>query len=205
MLNGTVDWYAEFADYLVANSVSLGDGRMLWNNGSTAGGQISTGSGQMSTAWGVIILSPSLFELPPSASCSVTPSIIGKNGGTVSFSATASFHPDPNATITGYSWNFDDATANGTGVMTTHTYAVPGTGGEKFKDYIPFIATKGAFYSYQLSSSAPFTVYSDESTVRVQPWGGSVEWTKDLPLIGLQREGTTAFDTLDARAARESG
>ena len=90
-------------------------------------------------------------------------------------------------------------------VLSTHTYAVPGTGGEKFKDYIPFIATKGAFYSYQLSSSAPFTVYSDESTVRVQPWGGSVEGTKDLPLIGLQREGTTAFDTLDARAARESG
>lgn len=88
-------------------------------------------------------------------------------------------------------------------VLNTHTYTVAGTNFEKFKDYIPFVATKGAFYSYQLSSVKPFVVYPNESTVRVQPWGS--DQTLEVPVIGILRENTEAFNTYTARAAQTSG
>src|SRR5690349_7081116 len=78
-------------------------------------------SGNMSTAWGVIMLSPTLFQLGPTAVCSVNPSQIGQNGGTVTFDGTGSFHNDEEGQIVSYSWSFGDAT-NGSGAIASHTY-----------------------------------------------------------------------------------
>ncbi|HVL70187.1 MAG TPA: MBG domain-containing protein [Vicinamibacterales bacterium] len=70
------------------------------------------------------MLSPSLFQLPPSAACTANPSTIGTNGGLVQFSAAGSFHPDPDESIVAYAWDFGDGTT-GTGQTTSHTFARP--------------------------------------------------------------------------------
>src|SRR5688572_6815875 len=93
-------------------------------NGQFPGTYLWTGN--MATAWGVIILSPSLFQLGPTASCTANPSEIGTGGGTVNFNASSSSHNDDDGVIVSYVWDFDDGTAPGAGVTTSHTYG-PGT------------------------------------------------------------------------------
>ncbi|HZR24637.1 MAG TPA: MBG domain-containing protein, partial [Vicinamibacterales bacterium] len=61
----------------------------------------------MASSWAVIILTPSLLELPTSISCTATPNSLGTHGGTVQFAATAS-NPDTTVTMTKYTWKFDD-------------------------------------------------------------------------------------------------
>ena len=78
-------------------------------------------TGNMSTAWGVIILSPSLFQLGPTAVCEANPAAIGRNGGTVAFDGSGSFHNDENGTIASYAWDFGDA-STGSGESTSHGY-----------------------------------------------------------------------------------
>jgi len=57
---------------------------------------------------------------PPTAAFTATP-----NALTVSVDGSAS--SDPNGSVTGYSWNWGDNSAVGTGVTATHTYAAAGT------------------------------------------------------------------------------
>ena len=66
-------WYAGYADHLVANQTAAG-------TFSSVGTAIN-GTSDLATSWAIIILSPSLFELPPSASCSASPATIGTHGG----------------------------------------------------------------------------------------------------------------------------
>ena len=89
------------------------------------------GAGQwtnpLSTDYAIIILSPSLFELGPKASCQATPNEIGSFGGDVSFTSTGTIeqNPDPTVHITTYAWHFDDGSADVTGAAdsTSHHYA----------------------------------------------------------------------------------
>jgi len=76
----------------------------------------------LSTEYAIIILSPSVFQIGPKASCSVNPATIGTNGGLVSFDASGTQELNPNATISTYAWNFGDA-SSGTGQTTSHSYA----------------------------------------------------------------------------------
>jgi hypothetical protein len=91
---------------------------------------------------------------------------------------------------------------NGT-LLNTSTYTMVSTGFAKDKNWIPLNATKGAMYSYQLSSTEPFVLYSDESTVTAQAWGSPE--TASVHLLDISREGTTAFASMTSRAATTAG
>ncbi|TPW12517.1 MAG: hypothetical protein FD127_2593 [Acidimicrobiaceae bacterium] len=112
LLAGTTDWYAGYADHLIANQIAGGTGKFTATAGTTAGYIVD----DMASSWGVIILSPSLFELPPTAACVADPNSLGTAGGLVNFSAAGSTHPDPLATI-----------VSAAGVTASHTYGNPGS------------------------------------------------------------------------------
>jgi VCBS repeat-containing protein len=119
LLNGTRDWYAQYRTQLIGQQA--GDGH--WD--STTG---SPGiAGNLGTAWAIIILSPSLFSIPPDAVCTADPSTLGTTGGLVNFSSAGTTHPDETATIVSYSWNFDDAGATAATANASHTFAQPGS------------------------------------------------------------------------------
>jgi len=130
LLNGTTDWYAAYADHLVANQTANGTGAFTSTNGTTAG----IISGDMSTSWAIIMLSTSLFEQPPTAVCEAD-SIVCSAGATcgaaqVGTYATANFDGGRSTRgdnpIAGYSWTFADGdSANG--VHATHAFDAVGT------------------------------------------------------------------------------
>jgi hypothetical protein len=63
---------------------------------------------------------------------------------------------------------------NQVGGTTTHTYAIPATGGQKQRRFLNgFQAVKGVLIKYVLTSPAPFWLYRDETTITVQPWGAA--------------------------------
>ena len=126
LLNGTRSWYNDYADYLINNQNSFGTGEFRAVTGGIGPGYIQ---GNLATSWGVIILSPSLFELPPAAACVADPNSLGTAGGLVNFSAAGSTHPDANASIVSYAWDFGDGNtvAANASAMASHTYGNPGT------------------------------------------------------------------------------
>jgi PKD repeat protein len=75
----------------------------------------------LGTAWGVIILSPALFDIPPDAVCSSDPSSLPTTGGLVNFSSAGTTHPDPSATIVSYAWDFGDG-GSSTDANPDHTF-----------------------------------------------------------------------------------
>ena len=97
----------------------------------------------LATAYAVIILSPSIFELAPTAVCSVDATITcsanatcgaSENGiySDVNFDAKKSFHNDENGVIASYAWNFQDGSpvVNGTAYQTDivgHNFGAVGT------------------------------------------------------------------------------
>jgi len=89
------------------------------------------------------------------------------------------------------------------GTADTRTYAVTGTVGAKIKQYIPFEATKGAMYSYVITSTLPFVLYPEDSYVIVQPWG-TTEAT-NARLIDLANENSDAQSVFNAEAASTPG
>ena len=68
----------------------------------------------LGTAFSVIILSPTIFQLAPTAVCSATPATIAA-GGSVDFDGSTSFHNAADQTIVSYTWNFQDGSAEVTG------------------------------------------------------------------------------------------
>jgi VCBS repeat-containing protein len=117
------DWYRSEP----VGGAPMGVARILINN------QLASGrwdaqqwvQDHVATAWSVIILSPTIFQLGPTASCDVEPATTGV-GGTVSFDGSGSFHSDPGSSITGYSWDFGDGSA-APGVTASHAYSTTGT------------------------------------------------------------------------------
>lgn len=63
---------------------------------------------------------------------------------------------------------------NQVGGTTQHTYTIPATGNQKQRRFLAgFLAVKGVLIKYVLSSTAPFWLYRDETTVVIQPWGAA--------------------------------
>ena len=61
---------------------------------------------------------------------------------------------------------------NQVGGQTTRTYTIPSTGGVKQRRFLAgFVAGKGVLIKYVLTSSQPFFLYRDETSVIIQPWG----------------------------------
>ncbi|HXD74985.1 MAG TPA: MBG domain-containing protein [Vicinamibacterales bacterium] len=78
----------------------------------------------LTTPWSVIMLSPSVFQTGPKASCTVSPVEIGSTGTTVvNFDGTATIEPNPDAQITSYQWAFGD-NGTATGSTAAHTYGI---------------------------------------------------------------------------------
>lgn len=71
---------------------------------------------------------------------------------------------------------------NNLGVLVSATaYTIPSTGGAKQKLYVPFIAAKGVLYKYlfaPVDGSTPFSLYREESSVLVLPWGAGSPITR---------------------------
>jgi hypothetical protein len=111
LLNGNIDWYG--ADPFPAQPSNRNNGFARYISGTqTADGRFHRaghfGSGQLSTAWGIIILSPTLFELAPIARCTADPLIDGTTeiGGNVTFDGGGSTHQDPENEIVSYEWDW---------------------------------------------------------------------------------------------------
>ncbi|MFN3199897.1 MAG: PKD domain-containing protein [Bradymonadia bacterium] len=104
---GDHDWFREFSVYLI---------RAQHNNGYwlSYDSYISQNyvSWDLGTAYGVFILTPTLFDPRPEALGSATPSTViegcaGAGAGAVTFDHSNSFHPDPDNQIVAYQWDVD--------------------------------------------------------------------------------------------------
>ncbi|MCK4389013.1 MAG: PKD domain-containing protein [Desulfobacterales bacterium] len=114
---GEHDWYQEYAQWFVDYQYNDGhwedDG--YWVNSDLA------------TAWGVLILTQSVFNPPPIAVATATPQSTGP-GQSITFDASASYHLNPQRSIVLYQWDFDDGDGlnwdppGATGQVVTHAY-----------------------------------------------------------------------------------
>ncbi len=135
LLNGTRDWYAAYANNLIANQQA--SGAFV----PTAGSIGSYIQGDMASSWAILILSPALFVAPPNAVCSVDATTVcvandplaacnvaGANPyATVHFDGSQSTQGDN--PIASYSWNFDDGgpTIDASTVTASTQYTTTGT------------------------------------------------------------------------------
>lgn len=79
------------------------------------------------TAWAVVMLTPSLFELPPVAEAG--PDVVWAYDLPLTFDGSRSYHLDPNRELVLYEWDFDGDGAYdyaGTNPVATHTYPFSG-------------------------------------------------------------------------------
>lgn len=96
---GTVDWYTDYANYLVG--AQGGDGG--WPGGPWAGRELDT-------AWAILILSPTVFKPQPVAVLEVVPNPTDKDIA-VTFDGTKSFDTNqPPLAITQYKFDFGNGT-----------------------------------------------------------------------------------------------
>jgi len=107
----------------------IGLARDLINN-QTSDGAFHSGQWvgtTLGTDYAIIILSPTIFELGPSAVCEVNPSVVAI-GHDVNFDGSGSFHnnTDGSHSVVGWSWNFTDG-SNSSGVEVTHQFSALGT------------------------------------------------------------------------------
>lgn len=119
-----LDWYNDPTRGVARTIVNQQDANGQFTGGS--GGQWVTGS--FKTAWGVIILTKTLFVLPPVADA-------GENrvwgvDWPLTFDGSGSYHLDPFRQIVSYEWDFDgDGTydSSSTAPTATYTYTSLGT------------------------------------------------------------------------------
>jgi hypothetical protein len=118
------DWYRNDPSFVPAAAAGpKGMARAVIATQAAAGNWVgaSNWTGNLASAWAVIILSPSLFQLGPTAVCTANPNQVGSFGGTVNFNGTGSFHSDQAGTIVSYDWDFGDSTS-GSGSTAAHPY-----------------------------------------------------------------------------------
>ncbi|MCA9543208.1 MAG: hypothetical protein KC613_02430, partial [Myxococcales bacterium] len=95
---GEIDWYDRYVDFLLpsANAQGRFENDQRW-----------TGAREITHSLGLLILIPSSFDAPPVAIARAVPTRVGP-GDRVVFNHAESYHPDPNARIVTYRWNFID-------------------------------------------------------------------------------------------------
>ncbi|MFN3202685.1 MAG: PKD domain-containing protein, partial [Bradymonadia bacterium] len=106
---GARDWYREFSVYLVKSQYSAG--QWVSNDGYISQNYTAT---DLNTAYGVLILTPSLFNPKPEAVGQANPATVvegctGAGAGEVTVSHADSFHPDPENQIAAYQWDVDNS------------------------------------------------------------------------------------------------
>lgn len=185
LLGGTIDWYG--ADHSTTNAGDLLNGlaRNLVLRANTADGHWDSSnwvSGHLSTAWGILILSPALFEIGPTAVCKADAIVCSAGAtcgaATVGAYSLANFDGSQSTAgdnaIASYLWTFMDGNTS-TAVTTTHAFSTIGTYNVKLtvKDthnnassaICPVIVTDTALPPIA-SAGGPYTICKDQ--------GGSV-------------------------------
>ncbi|MFZ4857237.1 MAG: PKD domain-containing protein [Desulfuromonadaceae bacterium] len=117
-----IDWYNDATRGMARIIVSQKDANGMFTGG---GGGTHWVEGAFRNAWGVIILTKTLFVLPPVA-------VAGENkvwgvDVPLTFNGARSYHLDPARKIAKYEWDFDgDGVFDSTSVLptVTHTYAL---------------------------------------------------------------------------------
>jgi hypothetical protein len=93
---GSRDWYAEYADFLIANQYSDGSWTSdIWYDRDLA------------TASGILILTPEVFASPPVAVAKASPTEASP-GTVITFDHSDSFHRDPQRELVAFRWDFDE-------------------------------------------------------------------------------------------------
>ncbi|NQT18923.1 MAG: PKD domain-containing protein, partial [Planctomycetes bacterium] len=113
---GTHAWYDEYSTWLTSNQIS--DGR--WDSSLYVGDHLGA---NMRTAIGVLILTPAVFDEPPTAFFTFDPNP-ADIGDVITFDGSGSSDPDDRPLT--YSWEFGDG-ETGTGVVVTHSYDALGS------------------------------------------------------------------------------
>lgn len=100
---GAHNWYDEYVDYLIYDASYGQDMNGSWPVGQWSGwgGSIE----ELSTAFGVLILSPGVFELPPVAVVVAADSV--PPNSPVDLDGSQSWHQDPDKHILSWKWDFD--------------------------------------------------------------------------------------------------
>ena len=121
------DWYRSDPSTSGVGGVPTGIARSLLGTQETSG-RWSSGywSESLGTAFSIIILSPTIFQLAPTAVCTAVPTTIAA-GGSVDFDGSTSYHNATDQTIVSYTWNFHDETQEVTGATVSHTFNQLGT------------------------------------------------------------------------------
>ncbi|MFN3198164.1 MAG: PKD domain-containing protein, partial [Bradymonadia bacterium] len=107
---GANDWFHQFSVALLRDQGSDGS---WWGKGPYRYTSDYVGR-QLGTAYGVLVLTQTLFNPKPEAVGNVAPASVvegcsGGAAGQVTFSHAASFHPDPDANIVAFQWDFDSS------------------------------------------------------------------------------------------------
>jgi len=93
---GSHDWYAEYADFLIANQYADGS----WTSDIWFGRDLAT-------AAGVLILTPEVFVSPPVAVAMASPREASP-GAVITFDHSESYHRDPSRSLVAFRWDFDE-------------------------------------------------------------------------------------------------
>jgi PKD repeat protein len=214
------DWYR--SDPTTGGAVPVGVARALITSQQSNGrweGSYWTES--LGTSFSVIILSPTIFQLAPTAVCSATPTTIAA-GGSVDFDGSASFHNAADQSVVSYTWNFQDGSAAESGTTATHAFTNLGTYNVQLTvadedgvtdsttcpvnviaGNLPPTAKPGGPYDFCVGSG--MVLDASQST---DPENGPMTFSWDLsaPLNFSSPEGTTAvFDATSVLASLAPG
>ena len=175
--NPPFDWYRNDPATPTAAS-PMGVARLLISR-QAAGGNWpnSTWTDSLATAYAIIVLSPTIFELGPSATCSAVPAVAG-TGDTVNFDGSLSVHNDPFGTISSYKWDFLDGTPAITNpapnATVSHTFTTLGT--------YNVVLTVTDQNGLTASSSCPVTVI-DGNRPPIANAGGPYNFCAGSPMV----------------------
>ena len=137
----------------------------------------STWADSLATAYSIIVLSPTIFELGPSAACSAVPPVAG-TGDTVNFDGSLSVHNDPFGTIASYTWDFLDGspaiTNPAPNATVSHTFSALGT--------YNVVLTVTDQNGLTASSSCPVTVI-DGNRPPIANAGGPYNFCAGSPMV----------------------
>jgi len=131
LMDGTFDWYGSDTtppppdppdpiDGLARRLVNTQQADGSWDDGRWV-------FDDLATAWAIVILSPTILQLPPRAICEMDPEVTAVDVE-IRFDGSQSSHLDPARQIVSWQWDFeDDGLFDASGERVTHSYPVIGT------------------------------------------------------------------------------